>query len=108
MLREEPRSCQFNRWQPREILWARGCDGIACVHVFNPNRVFIAVFRAETGSFVLVRSRLLRARYATYEPTSSANATTAGVQALGGSPTDRCEYNAPVTSNVSPAKAHSL
>src|SRR5580765_5498872 len=83
--REEPRSCQLNRWQPREILWPGRRDRIPRIHRFNPNRGSMAAVRSEVGSLLPeTRSGLRPIRYAIYEPPTSASAMTAGVQAPGG------------------------
>src|SRR5262245_11202334 len=106
---EESRSCQFNTCQPRQILWPRRQNGILRIHVLNPNLVSMAAVRLDARPPLSEeRSRLRRIRYATYDPPTRPRAMTAGVHAEGGSPTDRCEYSAPVTSNARPAKAHSL
>src|SRR5262245_8257128 len=78
------------------------------IHVFSPNRVSVAAVRSEVRLGLSATRSRLRIRYATYDPLTRTSAMTAGVHAEGGSPTDRCEYSAPVTSNVRPANAHSL
>src|SRR6476620_12235239 len=47
-------------------------------------------------------------RYVTYDPATRVNPIRAGSHTAGESPTDRCEYSAPVRSKVRPANAHSL
>src|SRR6188472_383052 len=82
---EEARSCQFYRWQPREILRPGIRDRVLRGHTFNPNRGFMAAFVSAVGFlFVATCCPLPRSRYATYDPATSSSATTAGAQASGG------------------------